>query len=511
MNRAKEAPNSILEREARRLDEAHEVEAAVELLLSNGHNSRLSGEAHYRLVRLLLEMSEVEQAHEIGARALDEDVNVWTLSATSHIYQSIFNEKDALRFAEQAWATDDRSPEAGYALHSAQLLAGEECTARLFLTQLVDMFPDHPEIQIEYACRAELSPTAQSSALEALQKRFAQIRTLHFVRATVRSALHDLEGAQATCDWLINTVPSSHQYLGMGALIALQQGRKQKAASLAREALGRSQYAFMGHLTLFHCALESKDEAQARSIIEGVYPWIANTINEASFLPQMWLDLDEVDMARSLLRQIAERFHDTPEVAMGLARVACAERAYTDALGWAQEAKRLWPLHYEVVVTEARIRYELEDSDGALALLEGMPASESVDVLRLKARRLQEDDFLSLVAAYEAHLQTYPSFDYVWGILLRFYLEAKRDADVERLLGFPRAVPDYVRNAVIAYQNVIRNDLPAAEEQLTLFLRNREINRNWQWCWELIVDALEAPGLAHWLVPLSEAAQTDGV
>ena len=503
--------NVAVEAQALRLDQQHRVQEAVDLLLPLGRVGGLSGQAHYRLVRLLLEQSEVATAQEISDNALTRGADAWVLSAQSHIYQTAYRQDEALSYAERAWHLSPAIAEAGYALHSAHLLAGHELTARHLLTQLASEFPQHAEIQIEFACRAELSPNEQHEALLALQKTFPHARTLRLVLSTVHSALHDLDTAMDEIRWLLQRVPSSHEFLGLGALITLQQGRRQEAEALANQAINRSRYAFLAHLTLFHCALECKELAQARRVLDEVSVWVGSTINEMSFLPQMWSDLGEVEQATALLHRLNEVQPDTPEVALGLARAATGKKAHAEALKWACKAREMWPNHYESVIAEARGRYDVDDSEGALALLETLPESEAVDVLRLKARRSQAEDFMTLVAAYEDHLRTYPSFDYVWGILLRYYLEAESDAEVERLLTYPRPVPPYVRSAVNAYRSVVKQDDSAAERHLQMFLDTREKNRNWQWCWELIIETLESPKLAHWLVPLSNAAKEDGV
>ena len=140
-----------------------------------------------------------------------------------------------------------------------------------------------------------------------------------------------------------------------------------------------------------------------------------------------------------------------------------------------------------------------------------METCEAADEIRLRIRVADESCVETIVDAYRDHLDRYPSFDFVWGTLLRYFLENGKNDGVAWLLAHPREVPAHVRHAVRAYQSTLAFDLPEARVQLEAFLNSRTTDVRWTWCWELVLEALDEPELSEWLPRLAQAAKDDGL
>lgn len=496
---------------ATNLNEQHRISEAITCwseILNRVPNCSI---ARYGLVRLYLEVADLEQA-----RRLCDETGLWiqdalTSAACSHYFQAVYQISAALEMGERAWNLDSNSPQAAYAYHCSLLLSADELGARDFLERLHGRFEAHSELEVERASRAEYSLTEQYENITKVVARFPHCRTARFVSVTILNGLHDESATETALLALMDHSPMSGDVHALGALIALQRDQLALAVERSHRAVDLNSFSALGHFVQFHLALCEGQRDIARKIVMGVDNWGGQSIIELTLVPQMWVELDDVDSIRTRLKERYSVGVPSPEVGLSLSRIEAKLGNGDEALLWLESARSLWPNHFDASIELARALVERGEMSSADELIKGMSSCESVDELRLRIDAANGVDMPSLVCAYERYIRQYPSFDFVWGILLRYYLETSDDTGVDWLLTYPRSVPRHVRHAVDAYRAVVGFDVEAAQIHLQSFIETRTTDARWSWCWELVLESLEEPSLNHWLPVLAEAAEADGL
>jgi tetratricopeptide (TPR) repeat protein len=496
---------------AAELNEAHQIFEAIECWSDVLELAPDCSIARYGLVRLCLEISDFQRAGR-----LCEESELWTpdaltLAAHSHYCQAVYEVPSALEMGRRAWACDSNSPQAAYAYHGSLLLSADELGARDFLAELEGRFDDHSELAVERASRAELSPTDQYEHIVKVVRKFPHCRTARFVVVTILNGFHDDAATDEALSWSIAHSPFSGDVHALGSLIALQRDQLTYAAESSQKAIELNGFSALGHFVQFHLALCNGARDEAHEIARGVESWGAGSIVELTLVSQMWTQLGELDDLKARLILKYEAGAPSPEVGLALARIAAKLGDGDEALLWIEKARANWDGHFDATIELARALVERGEMSACGALLVGLSACESVDELRLRIAAANGVDMPGLVSAYEQYLRQYPTFDFVWGILLRYYLESDHDSGVDWLLSHPRPVPPYVRHAVEAYRAVVRFDIEVAQTHLQSFIDTRTTDARWSWCWELVLESLEEPSLNHWLPALAKAAEADGL
>ncbi len=497
--------------QAQILNDQHEIEASIKcwsVVLSEAPDCSI---ARYALIRLCLEISDFERAQTLCETGQSYPDDALVLAACSHYFQSVYDVQSALDFSRRAWACDTDSPQAAYAYHGSLLLSGDELGARDFLATIDGQFDAYSELEVERASRAEIGPNEQCDLITKVVDRYPNCRTARFVLITALNGLHQEERTQDALEWLMSRSPKSGDVQGLGALLALQKDQMELAAERSDTAVHLNPFSVLGHFVQFHLALWGGHREAAFDIVRRVESWAENSISAFTLVPQMWEQLNDFEGIRERLIQKYTAGNRSPEIGLSLSRMSLKQGNEEDGLYWVKAARAPWVSHFDATIDLARLLVERGEMEDGAALIKDMMPCESVDELRLRIDASSGADMGALVSGYEAYLKQYPSFDFVWGTLLRYYLESADEAGVDWLLKHPRPVPQHVRYAVNAYRAVVNFDIESAESQLKGFLNTRTTDARWLWCWELVLESLEEPRLNDWLVPLAEAAKLDGL
>lgn len=496
---------------ANELNDQHDLTGAIDAWSSILSHDPTCARARYALTRLCLEVSDFERAKALCEAGEKLPHNAITLSASSHYFQSVYQTEDALERSERAWRQDTDSALAAYAYHGSLLLSGDEVGARDFLASIDGRFSDHSELEVERASQPEYGPTQQEVFMTEVVRRFPHCRTARFVLITVLNGVHQQEATEAALTWLLKRSPDSGDIQALGALIALQHDLIPLAESRSNKAVALNPLSVLGHFVQFHLALFQGDRAKANHIVAHIESWTSGSISALTLLPQMYEQLNDFQAIREQLIHAHRAGNRSPEIGLSLSRMALKQDDAAEALSWVEAARDGWPEHFDATIDLARIHVEQGDMERAAGLVKSLASCEAVDELKLRIQAAHEGNMETLVQSYEIYLKKYPSFDFVWGTLLRYYLESGQSQGVEWLLNYPRSVPKHVRFAVEAYRAVVSLDTEQAEVELQGFLDTRTTDARWTWCWELVLESLEAPELNHWLAPLAEAAKVDGL
>jgi hypothetical protein len=313
----------------------------------------------------------------------------------------------------------------------------------------------------------------------------------------VLNGLHQKDATDAALTWLLTRSPDSGDIQALGALIALQHDVVTLAESRSMQAVALNPFSVLGHYVQFNLALFHGDREKARDIATHVESWVSDSISALTLLPQMYEQLNEFQAIREQLLDKHQAGNRSPEIGLSLSRMSLKQGDTDSARTWIEVARDGWPEHFDATIDLARLCVEQGEMKAGAALVKGLAACEAVDELKLRIQAADESDMETLVRSYEVYLKKYPSFDFVWGTLLRYYLESAQDEGVEWLLSYPRVVPEHVRFAIDAYRAVVSLDTDTAQLKLQGFLDTRTTDTRWTWCWELVLESLEAPELNH--------------
>ena len=466
-----------------------EITEAIDQLFELNRTVGLSGEALYRLCRLLLDKGLGRRVEPFIAD-VSHSLCPWVWAARCHYLLSVFRTSEALEAGLTAWSIAPHCHAAGYAYHGALVFAGYDHYARHHLQTLLATFSNDSEIIAEFLCRSAVPPNEQVHALSDLLSEHPSCRSTRFSLASAQLAMHQYEDASTNLSWLEECLGETSALCELRAMLCLQLDRVDEARYWGDKAIQQSDFCPHARFVLLSLDVRYHRITDALVHLEHVKKISGDSVLTASLLPTMLSMVGEQEQAVGHLETLRGNAFPSAEVGLGLAQL------YNES-GAHQEASKA--LEYAVLCDEGRydVRYHLASQayiEGNLAqaasLLAKTPDYEASEILAIDVRAALGET-IDFFAEYEAHLKKYPSFDFAWGRLMRVILESGSSERLEWLLAYPRPVPIHVRHALQCAFFVKKGALPSAQSALDDYFCTIDGDERWGWSWSLIVEAVE--------------------
>lgn len=278
-------------------------------------------------------------------------------------------------------------------------------------------------------------------------------------------------------------------------MYAALSGDFETARSAAAQALSIYAGSFYAHFALFHVAFENWDDIAARDHLDAMHSLCSGTSLHTAFVSQAIELLDGPQDALDLLADYAEQWPRATTAKAAMVDIAIRHGQLEDACAMTDTMRAAYPDRYDLFRTACQIRVEMQDAEGALPMLTQIESAAERDYYSLRLQSIEDRDVEQIKAAYEAHLENYPSLDYAWGYLFRYAAEHSDEMAVCRMTEGPFRVPAGVRHATLAYVHSNQGRLEETRAALDLLLAGATVPRRWVWALEFALEASMLPGL----------------
>ncbi|MEE2758289.1 MAG: hypothetical protein VYA30_16640 [Myxococcota bacterium] len=478
-------------------DERHAVRQAVVLYsaIVDEHPSLLA--AYGPLARLLLETSDYAGADELAQQGLSHGDYSELWAVRSHIAQARYQAVDAIRYAQSAIESDIGCGYAWFALSTAFGLAGEEAKATEAIDDGLNLSPEHPDLLAEAAMDPRLSPSEQVHRLKELVDRFPARRSCSVNLALAIANTGDYASARAKIREQIALNAQGHTLHGVEAMYAVFASDLVAAESAAKQALALYPGSFYGRFALFHIAHQRGEQAQAREQLDALHGLVAGTSLHANFVSQLVEIAEGPQMTYELLAEYREQWPDSLSLQIAMADLMSRHGHQDEAMSMVAQAREAWPERYDLMKIECRLHMEKGDFESASALFSHLDDDAELALYRLQIDAASADSEAEIHALYRAHLDVYPTLDFVWGQLFRHAVEHGDLSEINRLTSGPFKVPVAVSCAARAYVFSLSKSYSDADGELTALLAEPNLTEHWHWAWEFALEASLAPPLAH--------------
>ena len=496
--------------EARRLDHAQDLPAAVACLEALVAEAPERLDAWAYLSRLRLEVSDYEGARAAAQSGLAVGESAQLLAARAQVALACFDAGSALRDAQAAVELDIGDGHAWFALVSAFGLAGDELRADDAVVDGLEVCGAFPELLVEEATRPIYPPRQQITRLTELVTQYPHNRNVRLSLAIAHAVVGDLKAAAQVRGEVLAMNPRSHSVLAIDGMYLTMDGHWDLAQDRVNQAFALREGSFYGLYTQFRIHMQRSELGAARECLDHAHELTVGTTMHANFVTQMIEILDGPEVSSKVLASYLSQWQGHVGIRGQLAESLKLAGNTEMGLQVIREARSMDPRRYDLLEIEVRALMNIHNFEDAEPLVKQLEDGAERDLALTRIAASRAANVSEAEALYRGHLERYPGLDFAWGLLFRGAVERGDMDEVTRLTSHPFDVPEMVICAAQSYVHSLHEDFDAAEAALTALLKAPQADIPWVWGWEFAIEACLHPRLAHLSDTVDAAALQDG-